>query len=70
MSLAGTDNASSRCCKHHPIIEINRILSKTWKYILNRLHQAFFLFLIRKKENMDTDNARAVMPCKSAINME
>ncbi|EPB3950996.1 hypothetical protein ACRGFF_002800 [Escherichia coli] len=63
---------------HHPDvvniakndIEINHILSKTWKYILNRLHQAvFFILNSPKKENTDTDNARVAMPCKSAMNM-
>ncbi|HGC1159094.1 TPA: hypothetical protein ACIX03_005029 [Escherichia coli] len=50
-------------------IEINLVLSKTWKYILNRRTRRFFLFLTQKKENTDTDNVRAAMPCKSAMNM-
>ncbi|UMR88714.1 hypothetical protein AOY89_07845 [Escherichia coli] len=31
-------------------IEINHILSKTWKYILNRRTRRFFLFLLRTKK--------------------
>ncbi|EFA9346812.1 TPA: hypothetical protein POA61_005102 [Escherichia coli] len=50
-------------------IEINLVLSKTWKYILNRRTRRFFLFLTQKKENTDTDNARVAMPCKLAMNM-
>ncbi|EOU9147508.1 hypothetical protein [Escherichia coli] len=50
-------------------IEINHILSKTWKYILYRLHRAVFFILNPKKRNTDTDNARVAMPCKSAMNM-
>ncbi|MEB6547485.1 hypothetical protein MXL19_26565, partial [Escherichia coli] len=30
-------------------IEINLVLSKTWKYILNRRTRRFFLFLTQKK---------------------
>jgi hypothetical protein len=50
-------------------IEINHILSKTWKYILYRLHRAVFFILNPKKRNTDTDNARVAMPCKLAMNM-
>ncbi|EEW1944960.1 hypothetical protein FJQ53_22690 [Escherichia coli] len=32
-------------------IEINHILSKTWKYILNRRTRRFFLFLLRTKKD-------------------
>ncbi|MCS1250094.1 hypothetical protein NX008_23540, partial [Escherichia coli] len=45
------------------------ILSKTWKYILYRLHRAVFFILNPKKRNTDTDNARVAMPCKLAMNM-
>ncbi len=69
MSLAGAGDASSRCCKHHYDIEINHILSKTWNTSLTASTRRFFLFLIRKKEDTDTDNARVAMPCKSAMNM-
>ena len=31
-------------------IEINLVLSKTWKYILNRLHQAVFFILNSPKK--------------------
>ena len=31
-------------------VEINRVLSKTWKYILNRRTRRFFLFLLRTKK--------------------